>query len=54
MDKLGLAIKDRPDLFNMIKSRYSMDWYYPVLCGAITGEEAKKTDNSFVGEICSS
>jgi len=42
MDKLGLAIKDRPDLFNMIKSRYSMDWYYPVLCGAITGEEAKK------------
>ena len=42
MDKLGLAIKDRPDLFNMIKSRYSMDWYYPILCGAITGEEAKR------------
>jgi len=42
MDNLGLAIKDRPDLFNMIKSRYSMDWYYPVLCGAITGEEAKR------------
>jgi hypothetical protein len=42
MDKLGLAIKNRPDLFNMIKSRYSMDWYYPVLCGAITGHEAKK------------
>ena len=42
MDKLSLAIKDRPDLFNMIKSRYSMDWYYPVLCGAITGEEAKR------------
>jgi hypothetical protein len=42
MVKLGLAIKNRPDLFNMIKSRYSMDWYYPVLCGAITGEEAKK------------
>jgi hypothetical protein len=42
MTALGVAIKDRPDLFNMIKSRYSMDWYYPVLCGAITGEEAKK------------
>jgi len=42
MDKLGVAIKSRPDLFNMIKSRYSMDWYYPVLCGAINGEEAKK------------
>ena len=54
MDKLGLAIKNRPDLFNMIKSRYSMDWYYPVLCGAITGEEAKKTDSPFMGEICSS
>jgi hypothetical protein len=39
---LGKAIKNRPDLFNMIKSRYSMDWYYPVLCGAITGEEAKR------------
>jgi hypothetical protein len=39
---LGKAIKNRPDLFNMIKSRYSMDWYYPVLCGAINGEEAKK------------
>lgn len=39
---LGWAIKNRPDLFNMIKSRFSMDWYYPVLCGAITGLEAKK------------
>lgn len=42
MDHLGTAIKNRPDLFNMIKSRYSMDWYYPVLCGAISGQEAKK------------
>ena len=39
---LGAAIKDKPDLFNMIKSRFSMDWYYPVLCGAVSGEEAKK------------
>lgn len=42
MDALGAAIRTRPDLFNMIKSRYSMDWYYPILCGAVTGEEAKK------------
>jgi len=42
MDALGTAIKSRPDLFNMIKSRYSMDWYYPVLCGAVTGADAKK------------
>jgi hypothetical protein len=41
-DSLGEAIKNRPDLFNMIKARYSMDWYYPVLCGAVSGEEAKK------------
>ncbi|MGD0022539.1 MAG: phenyltransferase domain-containing protein [Smithellaceae bacterium] len=41
-DSLGEAIRNRPDLFNMIKARYSMDWYYPVLCGAVSGEEAKK------------
>ncbi|MFO7568367.1 MAG: hypothetical protein R6W75_01120 [Smithellaceae bacterium] len=40
--RLGEAICKRPDLFNMIKSRFSMDWYYPVLCGAIRGDEAKK------------
>jgi hypothetical protein len=40
--KLGEAIRSRPSLFNMMKSRYSMDWYYPVLCGAITGGEARR------------
>lgn len=40
--KLGEAIHSRPSLFNMIKSRYSMDWYYPILCGAVTGEEARR------------
>jgi len=39
---LETAIKNKPDLFNRIKSRFSMDWYYPVLCGAVTGAEAKK------------
>jgi hypothetical protein len=39
---LGETIRNRPDLFNMIKSRFSMDWYYPILCGAISGDEAKK------------
>jgi hypothetical protein len=42
LKKLGKAIRTRPDLFNMIKSRYSMDWYYPVLCGAVTDIEARK------------
>ena len=39
---LGMAIKNKPNLFNMIKFRFSMDWYYPVLCGAVSGAEAKK------------
>jgi hypothetical protein len=42
LNRLGDAIRCRPNLFNMMKSRYSMDWYYPVLCGAISGEEARK------------
>lgn len=42
LGKLGEAIRHRPNLFNMMKSRYSMDWYYPVLCGAVTGEEARR------------
>jgi len=41
------AICNRHDLFNMIKSRFSMDWYYPVLCGAYSSEEAKKRINKF-------
>jgi hypothetical protein len=41
-NNLGEAIKNKPNLFNMIKSRFSMDWYYPVLCGAVIGAEAKK------------
>lgn len=40
--KLGEAIRHRPSLFNMMKARFSMDWYYPVLCGAVTGSEARR------------
>jgi hypothetical protein len=47
LDKLGEAIRNKPDCFNMIKSRYSMDWYYPVLCGAVTGLEAKRRIDKF-------
>jgi hypothetical protein len=42
LEKLGEAIRHSPSLFNMMKAHYSMDWYYPVLCGAVTGEEARK------------
>lgn len=38
--RLGDAICNRPHLFNMTKSRFSMDWFYPVLCGAVSGEKA--------------
>ena len=42
LHKLGHAICEKPHLFNMTKSRFSMDWFYPVLSGAITGAAAKK------------
>ncbi|MFE7115668.1 prenyltransferase [Streptomyces sp. NPDC057654] len=37
---LGHAIRRHPERF-LDKSQYSMDWYYPVLGGALTGPEAK-------------
>jgi hypothetical protein len=41
-DKLSHALRDGLHLFNVAKSRYSMDWFYPVLSGAVTGENARK------------
>jgi hypothetical protein len=40
LERLGKAIRGKPHLFNMTKSRFSMDWFYPVLCGAVTGTAA--------------
>ncbi|OWA05713.1 prenyltransferase [Streptomyces sp. CS227] len=37
---LAHAIRRHPERF-LDKNRYSMDWYYPVLGGAVTGAEAK-------------
>ena len=42
LNKLAEAIEHKPYLFNMTKSRYSMDWFYPVLSGVITGDDAQK------------
>jgi hypothetical protein len=42
LKRLGDALRYRPHLFDKTKSRYSMDWFYPVLCGAVTGSEARK------------
>ena len=44
---LGEALRHKPDSFNMIKSRYSMDWYYPILCGSLNGIEARKRIDKF-------
>lgn len=38
---LGHAIRSHPERF-LDKSRYSMDWYYPVLGGAVGGAAAKE------------
>ena len=40
--KLADAIQNKPYLFNMTKSRFSMDWFYPILAGVITGTRAQK------------
>ncbi|AOY60333.1 MULTISPECIES: hypothetical protein [Desulfococcus] len=40
--RLGKALQTRPHLFNMTKARYAMDWFYPVLSGAFTGDAATR------------
>ncbi len=39
-ERLHKAILYQPHLFDQTKSCFAMDWYYPVLCGAITNGEA--------------
>ncbi len=41
---LGLALRQKPERFDRTwasKSRYSMDWFYPVLAGVYRGREAQ-------------
>lgn len=41
--KLGDALRNKPERFDRTwapKSNYSMDWYYPVLAGAVSGSDA--------------
>ena len=40
--KLADAIRNKPYLFNMTKARYSMDWFYPILAGVVTGDDAQR------------
>ncbi|MEZ5558865.1 MAG: hypothetical protein R3E86_10050 [Pseudomonadales bacterium] len=41
---LGTALRERPERFDRTwdsKSRYSMDWFYPVLAGVVDGSAAR-------------
>lgn len=41
IERLGTVVREQPDDAFAPKNRWAMDWYYPVLCGAITGEAAR-------------
>ncbi len=45
--RLESAIRHRPHLFNMTKSRFSMDWFYPILCGALDHKAAQERIDKF-------
>jgi len=45
--RLRHAIVNLPDRFNKDKSRYSMDWFYPILSGAVTGQRAQQRIETF-------
>jgi hypothetical protein len=47
VQRLGEAIRNKPHHFNMTKSRFSMDWFYPVLSGAVTGYPAQQRIHKF-------
>ncbi len=53
--RLGHAVRHHPEAFS-VKDRYSMDWYYPVLCGAYQGPDAmvridSRWDDFVVGDL---
>jgi hypothetical protein len=48
--KLGDAIRYKPHLFNIAKSRYSMYWFYPILAGVLTGADAQKRIDRYWGK----
>lgn len=58
-EKLGNALRFHPDCFDRTwesKSRYAMDWFYPVLTGVIKGRDARqhlqsRWDNFVVNDL---
>jgi len=49
--RLAHAIRYERHRFNVSKSRFSMDWFYPVLCGAVTGGEARRRIEKYWGKF---
>ncbi len=49
--RLAHAIRHERHRFNVTKSRFSMDWFYPVLCGAVTGGEARRRIEKYWGKF---
>lgn len=41
LDDLHECLRNKPHCFNTTKARFSMDWFYPVLSGAVTGQAAQ-------------
>jgi hypothetical protein len=39
--RLQNCIENKPQHFNMTKARFSMDWFYPILCGTVSGSAAQ-------------
>ena len=47
LERLKNTIINKPESFDKTwesKKRFSMDWYYPVLCGAINGKKSRRKD----------
>ncbi|RJQ66411.1 MAG: phenyltransferase domain-containing protein [Desulfobacteraceae bacterium] len=44
---LQACLESKPHRFNTTKARFSMDWFYPILCGAITGQKAQHRLDSY-------
>ena len=47
LDRLVEALAHKPFRFNMTKSRYSMDWFYPILAGVLTGAKAQRRIDTY-------
>ena len=47
VSRLRYAIQHKPDHFDSSKSNYSMDWFYPILSGAVTGRGAQQRIEAF-------